>query len=570
MRMLAVLAVVAASVFASSAAPGSVDVAYGDQGFARLSVNSNVGVSSFTVSQDGAAVVTYAADPESGTAGVASPDGAQLIHVGLPGPGVADFGPGGELVTASAAMEQTAVRRHLPDGSLDPTFGSGGETLLPGNGFPADVAVDATGVVVGGGTLGSPAAAWVAKLDQDGDLDPDFGVAAIFSDPTALAIATDVHAVDDGYIAVVLVRDTLPEDDSVIVYHLDQSGAAELVSAFEPASGEVFAVASHELIDGSVVVAIQTTADDRDTFHLQRVLGDGTLDETFDSPPLTADEVGGPVHLAQLPTGPIVVGYNTGPEPGFQLRMVGVDGSALGELEVSAPVASMWMYGLGVVPTDGALLVVVDESPISSAEPDDLSIVKITGPGRFVDDDGNVHESDIDLLAELEITRGCDPPTNIHFCPNESVTRGQMAALIGRALGLPATTEDAFGDDAGSVFEADINRLAAAGITRGCDPPANSRFCPDDPVTRAEMAAFLHRALPGLPVIHPEAGSFSDVWDPAVDTGTPPVFFGDIEWLAQTGVTRGCNPPANTMFCPDDPVTRAQMASFLIRALQAP
>ena len=45
------------------------------------------------------------------------------------------------------------------------------------------------------------------------------------------------------------------------------------------------------------------------------------------------------------------------------------------------------------------------------------------------------------------------------------------------------------------------------------------------------------------------------------------VFEGDIEWLAATGITAGCNPPDNTLFCPDDPVTRGQMAAFLRRAL---
>jgi hypothetical protein len=43
------------------------------------------------------------------------------------------------------------------------------------------------------------------------------------------------------------------------------------------------------------------------------------------------------------------------------------------------------------------------------------------------------------------------------------------------------------------------------------------------------------------------------------------VFAHDIEWLADTGVTRGCNPPANDMFCPDSAVTRGQMAAFLHR-----
>ncbi|MDX2344663.1 MAG: S-layer homology domain-containing protein, partial [Acidimicrobiia bacterium] len=64
-----------------------------------------------------------------------------------------------------------------------------------------------------------------------------------------------------------------------------------------------------------------------------------------------------------------------------------------------------------------------------------------------------------------------------------------------RALGL---TDDAggntFTDDDGSVFELDIAKLAAAGITKGCNPPTNNNFCPLAPVTREQMAAFIHRA----------------------------------------------------------------------------
>ena len=73
-----------------------------------------------------------------------------------------------------------------------------------------------------------------------------------------------------------------------------------------------------------------------------------------------------------------------------------------------------------------------------------------------------------------------------------------MAAFLVRALGL---TEDGGGnyfvDDDGSAFEDDIAKLAAAGITRGCNPPDNDEFCPTSPVTREQMAAFLNRATSG-------------------------------------------------------------------------
>lgn len=115
--------------------------------------------------------------------------------------------------------------------------------------------------------------------------------------------------------------------------------------------------------------------------------------------------------------------------------------------------------------------------------------------GTFVDDDGNVHEGFIEAIAAQGITKGCDPPNNNRYCPGQNVTRGQMAAFLVRARGLTDDGgEDWFTDDNGTPFEADINKLAAAGITRGCNPPANDKYCPNDSVSRGQMAAFLVRA----------------------------------------------------------------------------
>jgi len=90
---------------------------------------------------------------------------------------------------------------------------------------------------------------------------------------------------------------------------------------------------------------------------------------------------------------------------------------------------------------------------------------------------------------------GCNPPENDRFCPDNHVTRGQMAAFLARALRLSDRGSVDFVDDDGSIFEADIERIATAGITMGCNPPENDRFCPNDYVTRGQMAAFLARGL---------------------------------------------------------------------------
>lgn len=174
----------------------------------------------------------------------------------------------------------------------------------------------------------------------------------------------------------------------------------------------------------------------------------------------------------------------------------------------------------------------------------------------FRDDDSSVFESDIVWLADTGITFGCNPPANDRFCPDSAVTRGQMAAFLARALGLPTPAgTDTFIDDDGSVFEGPIEALAAAGITRGCNPPDNDRFCPQERLTRGQMAAFLTRAY-GYPATD---------GNPFVDDDDS-IFEDAIESLADAGITRGCNPPGNDMFCPNDTLTRGQMAAFLHRA----
>ena len=101
-------------------------------------------------------------------------------------------------------------------------------------------------------------------------------------------------------------------------------------------------------------------------------------------------------------------------------------------------------------------------------------------------------------LADLEITAGCatNPP---QYCPNQSVTRAQMATFLVRAFQLPpAETPAGFADTEGNTHTANIDVLAAAGITVGCDTDP-LRYCPNQPVTRAQMATFLNRALKHQP-----------------------------------------------------------------------
>ncbi|MDJ0498905.1 MAG: S-layer homology domain-containing protein [Acidimicrobiia bacterium] len=193
----------------------------------------------------------------------------------------------------------------------------------------------------------------------------------------------------------------------------------------------------------------------------------------------------------------------------------------------------------------GARLRVLEETP-------DGLVIELIG---FDDTWGSIFIDDIIWLAESGITRGC---TDTSYCPKSNVTRGQMAAFLVRALGYTDNGGgNLFTDDDDSTFELDIDKLATAGVTRGCNPPVNDNFCPDKNVTREQMAAFLVRAL-GLT---DDGGGNTFIDD------DDSIFQDEIAKLAAAGITTGCNPPDNDMFCPSKPVTREQMAAFLRRAL---
>ncbi len=112
----------------------------------------------------------------------------------------------------------------------------------------------------------------------------------------------------------------------------------------------------------------------------------------------------------------------------------------------------------------------------------------------FTDTTDSFFAEDIATLAAAGITRGCNPPANDRFCPDRTLTRGEVAALLVRALDLEGGTGgNRFVDDDDSVFERDLEILADAALLVGCDPPGNTRSCPNSEVTRAEMVTFLER-----------------------------------------------------------------------------
>jgi hypothetical protein len=176
----------------------------------------------------------------------------------------------------------------------------------------------------------------------------------------------------------------------------------------------------------------------------------------------------------------------------------------------------------------------------------------LTDQGTFFDDSG-LFEDDIEALAAAGITLGCDAAGTL-FYPHDLVTRAQMASFLARWLELDLDAPDLFDDDAGSTHEPSINAIAAAGITLGCSGADPTLFCPGDVVTRAQMASFIQRAL-GLP------DNFSSRF--IDDDGL--THEAAIDAIAHEWITLGCD-TSGTLYCPNDPVSRKNMAAFIIRA----
>jgi ABC-type transport system substrate-binding protein len=168
----------------------------------------------------------------------------------------------------------------------------------------------------------------------------------------------------------------------------------------------------------------------------------------------------------------------------------------------------------------------------------------------------------IERLYNAGITGGCttNPP---NYCPDNTVTRAEMAVFLERGSHYPVpyaapNVAPTFNDTVGHWAEDWIEALKNDGITSGC---GNGNYCPEASVTRAQMAVFLLRARYGSNYTPPNAtGVFADV---------PVGYWADdwIEQLAAESITGGCGAG---IYCPDAPVTRAQMAVFLVRTFNLP
>lgn len=172
----------------------------------------------------------------------------------------------------------------------------------------------------------------------------------------------------------------------------------------------------------------------------------------------------------------------------------------------------------------------------------------------------------IERLYASGITDGCGV-SPLRYCPEAIVNRAQMAVFLERSIHGSSYTPPVVGaitgfNDVPSNYWAAawIKQLAAEGITGGC---GNGNYCPELAVTRAQMAIFLLHSKHGASYSPPAVGAgtgFSDI---------PPDYWAAawIKQLVTEGIAAGCG---GGNFCPGAPVTRAQMAVFLVRTFNLP
>jgi hypothetical protein len=188
-----------------------------------------------------------------------------------------------------------------------------------------------------------------------------------------------------------------------------------------------------------------------------------------------------------------------------------------------------------------------------------FSIAQAVTPKTFTDVAlGTYYFDAVNLLKAKNITDGCGLTI---FCPTEVIDRAQMAIFLTRAVyggdKFTSSLTPYFKDVPASAFGFKwIQKLYELGITTGC---GIGTYCPNQPVSRDQMAVFIIRTRFGAKASFdwPPTPLFTDV--PA-DSWT----FPSIQRLKMDSITSGCGV---TLYCPASPVSRADMAVFLMRGL---
>ena len=173
--------------------------------------------------------------------------------------------------------------------------------------------------------------------------------------------------------------------------------------------------------------------------------------------------------------------------------------------------------------------------------------------GVFVDvATGSYYEDAVDWAVENGITAGTDAT---HFSPDGICTRAQAVTFLWRTAGSPASKTSAmpFTDvPVGSYYYDAVLWAVEKGITKGT---SETTFSPNLNCNRAQIVTFLWRSEKS-----PAAGTVN----PFADVKTDAYYADAVLWAVKEGVTKGTS---ETTFSPDADCTRAQIVTFIWRAL---
>ncbi|OGF63670.1 MAG: hypothetical protein A2Y62_02150 [Candidatus Fischerbacteria bacterium RBG_13_37_8] len=180
----------------------------------------------------------------------------------------------------------------------------------------------------------------------------------------------------------------------------------------------------------------------------------------------------------------------------------------------------------------------------------------------------NLFYKSVETIMHAEITGGCSP--NL-YCPLQNVTREQMAKFICAAIEKKKTSacttaacSNIFADvPNGNIFCSYIEALYTNGIVSGCNT-SPLLYCPLNNTLRQEMAKFICNTMEAANVDYCTETTCDEIF---ADVPTSNPFCPDIESLYYNNIVSGCsNSPM--LYCPNNAVSREQMAKFLVLALE--
>ena len=429
------------------------------------------------------------------------------------------------IITGTSAGNFTAIRYNT-DGTLDTNFGTGGITTTPTTTYDtaAATAIQPDNKIIITGTSAGNFTA--IRYNTDGTLDTNFGTGGITTTPTTTydtAAATAIQP--DNKIIITGTRN----DDFVVIRY--KATSSERRSTPDPPTN-VRATPSE---NGFAVVSWQPPPSDGG--------GAPIVDYTVMADPGERTCTADGATTCTL----------TGLTNGTQYTVTVMAHNAVGTSPNSAPSQFTVPHRDGGGGGGGS------RGGGGGGGSPQLQVEQVPeDPVTFSDVDADAwYAPYVTQIARLGVTGGYPDGT---YRPAGLVTRAQMAAFLVRALGSDPVEAPSsrFADTPSDAWYAPyVERIAELGITDGCNDDG-THFCPRSPVTRSQMALFLKRAfdLPAAPAADP---TFEDV-------GSDHYAYHAIEALRAAEITGGCStePP---LYCPETPVTRAQMAVFLSSAL---